>query len=124
MVVHAGEDLLVDLALDSALTQPLTMTVLGPSLSAPELAGRKTLALFDRAAARDFVDVYRLAQRFDRTMLLDQAAQIDRGFDRVHFAAQLLLISRYRDADMPIPSGEIPEVRRYFAEWASQLTAM
>ena len=42
-----------------------------------ELAGRKLLALFDRAEARDFADVYDIAQRYDIGLLLERAAQID-----------------------------------------------
>lgn len=37
------------------------MTLLGPTLVPLELAGRKLLALFGRAEARDFADVYVLA---------------------------------------------------------------
>jgi predicted nucleotidyltransferase component of viral defense system len=35
----------------------------GPTFALEELAGRKLLALFDRAEARDFADVYDIAQR-------------------------------------------------------------
>src|SRR5690348_1306281 len=52
-----------------------------PTLAPEELAGHKLLALFDRAAARDFADVYVLAHRFGKDVLLARAAQIDAGFD-------------------------------------------
>jgi predicted nucleotidyltransferase component of viral defense system len=38
-------------------------TAAGPALAPEELAGHKLLALVDRAAARDFADVYVLAHR-------------------------------------------------------------
>lgn len=38
--------------------------MVGPTFDPEELAGRKLTALFDRAAARDFADVFVLAQRF------------------------------------------------------------
>ncbi|MDQ2749932.1 MAG: hypothetical protein M3Y44_10505 [Actinomycetota bacterium] len=37
--------------------------------------------MFDRAAARDFVDVDALAQRFTATELRDLARDVDAGFD-------------------------------------------
>jgi hypothetical protein len=52
-----------------------------PTLAPEELAGRKLLALFDRAAGRDFADVRLLARRFGKDVLLTRAVQIDAGFD-------------------------------------------
>jgi predicted nucleotidyltransferase component of viral defense system len=51
----------------------------GPTLAPEELTGRKLLALFDRAAARDFADVRLLARRFGKGVLVARAAQIDAG---------------------------------------------
>ena len=45
------------------------------------LAARKVLALFDRAEARDFVDVHTLSQRFDLDDLLDLVGGRDRSGD-------------------------------------------
>ena len=56
---------------------PASFTAAGPTLAPGELAGHKLLALFDRAAARDFADVYVLVSRFGKDMLLARAAQID-----------------------------------------------
>lgn len=47
----------------AAPTQP---TEVGPALALDELAADNMLALFGRAEARDFVDVYRLRARYDR----------------------------------------------------------
>jgi hypothetical protein len=60
---------------------PASATAAGPTLAPEELAGHKLLALFDRAAARDFADVYVLASRFGKGVLLARAAQIDAVFD-------------------------------------------
>ncbi|MFJ9390323.1 hypothetical protein ACIRON_15975 [Nocardioides sp. NPDC101246] len=49
---------------------------------AEEIAGRKTLALFGRAAPRDFIDVFNLARRFGKPKLLELATERDLGFDR------------------------------------------
>lgn len=53
LVVHGPEDLLVDIALDSPPRQPGTASFIGPTFAPVELAARKLVALFDRAAARD-----------------------------------------------------------------------
>lgn len=52
------------------------------------------LALFGRAAARDFVDVAALRRKFPAERLLDLAAEKDPGFDRRYFAGALRSVSR------------------------------
>ena len=54
--MHGPEDLLVDLVLDSAPGRPASASVAEPTFAPDELAGRKVIALFDRGAARDFID--------------------------------------------------------------------
>ena len=49
--------------------------------SRPELAGRKLIALFDCAAARDFVDVFARSRRFSEAELLALACEVDAGFE-------------------------------------------
>jgi hypothetical protein len=66
LLVHGSADLLVDLALDSAPGRPASASIAGPTFAPGELAGRKIIALFDRAAARDFVDVHALSAAFPR----------------------------------------------------------
>ena len=66
LVVRSPDDeLLVDLAVDSPPLGVPTITAVGPTYPPRELAARKLLALFDRAEARDFVDVHTLSERFD-----------------------------------------------------------
>jgi hypothetical protein len=67
LLVHGPEELLVDLALDSVPGRPASASIAGPTFAPDELAGGKVIALFDRAAARDFVDVYALNRRFTKT---------------------------------------------------------
>jgi predicted nucleotidyltransferase component of viral defense system len=82
MVIRSADDgVLVDLAVNAPPDLPASVTPAGPALAPEELAGHKLLALFDRAAARDFADIYVLARRFDKEVLLARAAQIDAGFD-------------------------------------------
>jgi hypothetical protein len=49
-------EVVTDLAVDTPPDFPASSTAAGPTLAPEELAGRKLLALFDRAAARDFAD--------------------------------------------------------------------
>jgi hypothetical protein len=81
LLVHGSEDLLIDLALDSGSGRPASASIAGPTFAPDELAGRKVIALFDRAAARDFVDVHGLSRSFSKTERLDLAREIDSGFD-------------------------------------------
>jgi len=119
--VHGPEDLLVDLLVDAPPSQPSAASALGPTLGREDLAGRKLLALFDRAAPRDFVDVYVLARRYGRDLLLDRAAAVDLGFDLAQLAGMIAMLDRYTDDDMPIPAEDAPALRDYFRDWRSAL---
>ena len=66
-------EVIVDLAIDVAANRPPVVTIVGPTFDPEELAGRKLAALFSRAEARDFADVYVLAQRFSKELLLERA---------------------------------------------------
>ena len=74
VVSREGEEVLVDLAIDSPPRTAPIFTLLGPTLAPRELAGRKLLSLFGRAEARDFADAYVLAHRFGKALLIEQAA--------------------------------------------------
>lgn len=121
LVVHGAEDLLVDLALDSAPGRPPTVTVAGPTYAPEELAGRKVIALFDRAAARDFVDVFALSRTYGREQLLLLAAEVDAGFDRLVLATMLDSIARYRDVDLQLGDVDVQQVRVFASSWAAEL---
>jgi predicted nucleotidyltransferase component of viral defense system len=109
-VTADAESTILDLAYDARLTDP-TETDLGRTLSLEELAADKTLALFGRGAARDFIDVDTLAQLFGHDRLLELAAAKDRGFDVSAFTSMLYdeLRTRITDwarslADSPVAS--------------------
>lgn len=122
LVVRRGADeLLVDLAVDAPPGRPPSVTFIGPTLDRVELAGRKLLALFDRAEARDFVDVYLLAAQFSTRELLANAAETDPGFDRAIFADMLRTLSRFVDEDLPLPANRVPALKNFFAEWQWEL---
>ena len=97
---------------------PASATPAGPTLAPEELAGNKLLALFDRAAARDFADIYILARRFGQDVLL--AA----GFDVRVLADMIATLDRFTDSDIPVPDGSsAAELRAFYADWRSELAA-
>jgi hypothetical protein len=57
---HAS--LLVDLVLET-LELPATLTIVGPTVAEQDVGVGKLIALFDRAEARDFVDVFEFCRR-------------------------------------------------------------
>jgi len=111
----------VGLAIDAPPIRATINTTFGPSFDPAELAGRKTIALFDRAEARDFADVYQLAQHFGREELLARAAEIDSGFDLAVFASMMRSLRRFADEELPIEADEVAALRAYFADWATEL---
>jgi hypothetical protein len=76
--------------------------------------------LFDRAAARDFVDVFMLSERFSKTELLDRAAEIDAGFDPDVLAGMINHLDRYSDADLALGDTDVPRLREFFRRWLSE----
>ena len=115
------ERLIVDLGRDSPAAEPVDTTDLGPTLSPRDLAARKALALYGRAEARDFADVYDLAHRYGRDRLLDWAAADDPGFDKQVFADMLASIGRLSDEDLPVDARHADELRAYFLNWAAEI---
>lgn len=123
VVARAGEEVLVDLAIDSPPHDRPTVTMLGPTLAPLELAGRKLLALFGRAEARDFADVYVLTQRFGKAALLEQAQAFDAGFD-THVLAQMMgTLSRFAHDEIPLSPADLAPAKEFFGEWADELRA-
>lgn len=125
LIIH-GDDgrVLVDLAVNAPPDLPASVTAAGPTLAPEELAGHKLLALYDRAAARDFADVYVLALRFGKHALLARAAQIDTGFDAKVLADMIAALDRFTDSEIPVPDGlSVAELRTFYATWHSQLSA-
>ena len=113
------EELLVDIAVDSPPGRPPVVSLVGPTYDPEELAGRKVIALFDRAEARDFVDVHALAHRYGKPLLLRRAAEVDAGFDVQVFTQMLASLERFTDAD--VPSDDVAALRQFFVAWRDEL---
>lgn len=122
LVVHGDDDLLVDLALDSPPTMPPSASFAGPTFGLEELAGRKVIALFDRAEARDFADVFALAQRYPKNLLIQRAAEVDAGFDLIVLTTMMGTLSRFRDDEIPIDAELTQEIRAFFEKWRTELS--
>lgn len=110
----------VDFGSDARL-RPEIETPLGSMISSEELAADKTLALFGRAAARDFVDVFALSQIFDQDRLLALAAEKDRGFDQRHFAEALAAFYRLDRDLFDVPDGNYAAIREWSTSWRYQI---
>lgn len=124
VIRSADAGVLIDLAVNAPPDLPASVTPAGPTLAPEELVGHKLLALFDRAAARDFADIYVLARRFGKDVLLTRARQIDAGFDAQVLAAMLATLDRFTDDEIPVPDGSSAAgLRAFYATWRSELTA-
>jgi hypothetical protein len=120
LVVDSGTaSVLVDLAVDATPQGPATMSMAGPTLALEDLAGRKVVALFDRAEARDFADVHALVNRYGKQRLLELAAATDAGFDPAVFADMLDSHARFTDEE--VPASDVTAVRDFAAGWAAEL---
>lgn len=121
--VVGPEELIVEIAIDSAARWVPVVSIVGPMFDPQELAGRKLVALFSRAEARDFADVYVLAQHFDKASLLTWAREIDPGFDLGVLRDMFGTLDRFTDEEIPIDSSLITRVRAFFESWSQDLLA-
>lgn len=123
LVIRAvDEELLVDLAVDTPPMNTPTITAFGPTYPLEELAARKLLALFDRAAARDFVDMHTLSSRFDLDRITEVAAQLDDGFDRNVLVEMLGSLRRFSDQDLADLGADPPTLRSFMHAWGAALS--
>ena len=120
----ADEVLLVDLAIDSPPERRPVMTIIGPTFDPEELAGRKLAALFSRAEARDFTDVFELARQFDRRLILDRATEVDLGIEPEILATMMRTLSRFADDELPVEESRVAAVREFFRSWAEELESL
>jgi hypothetical protein len=115
----------VEVVADVRFHPPVHME-LGPVLHPDDVAAGKTEALFNRALARDFIDVDALVEsgRYTREQLLELAARRDAGFDRGVFADMLRFVKRRADqefADYGLDAPATHALRARFAGWLSEL---
>lgn len=119
--VKGTDEVLIDIATDVAAQYPSQFSILGPTFNHEELAGRKLLALFDRAEARDFADVFVLAQHFGKELLLVRASEIEISLNTDVLAQMMRSVVRYSDAELPIDESLSKDLRFFFEKWANEL---
>jgi hypothetical protein len=119
-VAMAGERTRIDLCWDSRLF-PTELSRIGPVLAGEELAASKLLALFTRAAARDFLDVYALSGRYGFERLCELAAQKDPGFHLEALADALGAMTRLPRQAFDVDDRTLEELRSTVAEWRAEV---
>jgi hypothetical protein len=115
----------VELGVDIRTTEPVRIAV-GPVLHPDDAVANKLRALYDRALARDFVDIDAVLRsgRYDHADLLRLAERSDITFDRKVFAEALGQAQLLDDDDFApysIVGVELDELRRRFADWRTEL---
>lgn len=121
----SGRACKVEVARDARI-RPSVLLEIGAVLHVEEIAADKMLALFGRAAARDFVDVAALRRRFSAERLLDLAAEKDPGFDRRYFAEALRSVTRLEEDDftaLGLSVSDVTALRDLAIGWADVLYA-
>lgn len=132
LVVQEGkEQTLIHLALDAPFRfEPVKTFPEYPGLKVDNLtdiAANKLLALFGRAALRDFIDVYSLVQQghFSRCVLLEKAKRKDPGFDLywLGIAFERLKTFPADSPDMLLLVKPVPfkELQSFFDSWCKEI---
>lgn len=116
----AAGGIVIGVGVDSAPQLELVESSVGPTFQPIELAARKLLALYGRAEARDFCDLFELSQIFDLEELCELAGRIDAGFDIVALTEALGSIDRFVDADFPEGLSPV-DVRAFTNGWRERL---
>ncbi len=119
--VDDGDPTMVDLAQDAGPLADPTITAVGPAYPAPELAARKVLALFDRAALRDFIDVDRVSDVYSQEQLIQIAGTIDEGFQISVLVEMLRGLDRFTDDQIAAYGVDPAAIRARFRHWATAL---
>ncbi|MGQ0743965.1 MAG: nucleotidyl transferase AbiEii/AbiGii toxin family protein [Acidimicrobiales bacterium] len=110
----------VDLGTDARVLPPEDGP-LGPMLSGEELAADRLLALFSRAEARDFVDVFTLAQRYGLEHMCALAARKDDGFRADVLAERLDTIGRLPRDEFEVDDETLARLNEAVADWRDRL---
>lgn len=115
----------VELGTDWRAHQPIQMDI-GPVLHPDDAVAAKMSALWGRAIARDFIDIYAalMSGSYGRADLLRLAADADSGFDLSTFAAALGRLAVLDDDDFApygVRGRDLADLRARFAEWRQEL---
>jgi hypothetical protein len=115
-----GEKVLVDSGQDSRLHEP-QHTALGRMLSLPDLAADKLLALFGRAEARDYLDLFFLAKHFPIDTIMAWAKEKDPGLDFYVLAVMIGKLERHARREFETDDATLAAVITFFQEFRAHL---
>jgi hypothetical protein len=115
----------VELVANWRMHPPVQMDI-GPVLHLDDVLVGKVDALYNRAAARDFLDLDAAitSGRYTLAHLCELAEAADPGFDRQLFAEMLRRIDRFDDVEFSgygMPPSEVPALRARVSAWRAQL---
>ncbi len=123
LLVRGDAEVLVDIAIDIAARRKPTITIAGPVFDLEELAGRKLLAIYDRAEARDFSDLFLLASKFANEIILACANELVVELDLRHLAQMFDSLNRFEDQEIPVASDAVIGLRNFYQQWSNLLRA-
>jgi hypothetical protein len=109
--------------------QPPVEMQIGPVLHPDDVMAGKMDALYNPAAARDFIDIDAAVTRglYTPERLCTLASEADGGFDRQFFAQMLGMIGRFDDQDFidyGLEPDQIAAMRERFRAWRAELQAL
>ncbi|HEY7225467.1 MAG TPA: nucleotidyl transferase AbiEii/AbiGii toxin family protein [Micromonosporaceae bacterium] len=115
----------VELGVDLRANEPVQISI-GPVLHPDDAVANKMGALYERALARDFIDIDAVLRsgRYDTATLLQLAERADITFDRSRFADALGQVELLDDDDFAqygLVGAELDELRRRFVAWRGDL---
>ena len=120
--IRDGDDTTeLDLAWDYRM-RALQRTEFGLTLDRDELAADKVLALYGRAEARDYVDVFRIRNFYSRERLCELAREKDRGFVENMFAESLARMQRRDRIEFDVDDATFARLRLEFDGWFLELS--
>ncbi len=91
-----------------------------------DMAANKLLALFGRAALRDFIDVYFLANEyFSKKTLMEKAGQKDPGFDLYWLGVSMERLNEFPedepDKHLLVRPCPMDELKKFFNIWRKEI---
>ncbi|MDG4801459.1 nucleotidyl transferase AbiEii/AbiGii toxin family protein [Micromonospora sp. WMMD980] len=122
---HPDQQHRVELVANWRAQPPVQMDI-GPVLHPDDVMAGKMDALYNRAAARDFLDIDAAISsgRYTLDQLCDLAHAADDGFDRSMFAAMLRHVDRFDDEDFTdygLAPHEVADMRARVSTWRTAL---
>jgi len=121
-IVTAGERrVLLELSLHDLLGPPVVIRDIGPVLTVEDALSSKTLAMVDRAAARDFIDVFEAMRRgWSPEQLIALAWQLNpEDYDAGYFTQVLPNLADLDDFEFTqygLSDEQVKELRQLFEE--------